>query len=123
MESQSLGDRIARLGDYEAKWVLAQVDDYLGTAYPPLTEETRAFMRRALASFVPGRPLNTRELEQEFGLSKEQRGMLVYLLDEAVRYPPLTEAQIAAIKRGLADIEAGRTFSHEEVMRHFGIND
>jgi hypothetical protein len=112
---------MARLSEYEAKWVLAQVDDYIGTAYQPMTENMRTFMRRALEGFVPGKPLDTLKLELEAELNAPQGGVLLRMMNEAALYPPLTEAQIASIKRGLADAEAGRTFSHEEVMRRFGI--
>ncbi len=45
----------------------------------------------------------------------------VLLMD--LERPPLSEADHEAIARGLADSEAGRTFSEQEVMAEFGIVD
>lgn len=41
--------------------------------------------------------------------------------EEMGPYVPLTEEQKASVRRGMADIKAGRKISHEELERRLGI--
>lgn len=53
---------------------------------------------------------------------EEAENVLWYIEDELNGEPqPLTPEEIAHLREGVADLDAGRTTPHEEVLRRFGI--
>lgn len=58
-------------------------------------------------------------LERVAELSEDEAAWLLAQLDDAPEYVPLTDWQIAAVERGIADAKAGRLIPHAEVMRYF----
>jgi predicted transcriptional regulator len=62
--------------------------------------------------------------EQIDTISEEEAAEMLWRLDDALQPvpEPLTPDEIAHLREGIGQLDAGRGIPHEEVLRRFGIN-